>query len=479
MIDSKNINNSVVRIIAERIDIDWNLPFQYNKPFNASGTGFFIKDDLILTCAHVIDAAKNIYIEIPNYLGNKKIYCDIVGIVPDFDIGLLRTKNYKSKFIVTMANSDTLKLGDEVIAVGYPISNISKNEKNNLKFTKGIISGQQKGFIQVDSAINPGNSGGPLFYKKKVIGVNSMKLVNLGLDNIGYSVPINNFKIVQKELESKGNNKIIFRPHLLFEYNNTTKELIKNITNNKIEDGVLISKIYDESVFKYCGLKEGMILFEINGIKLNNYAMSMNYKWIGTNMNLSVLCNKIKNNEKIMIKVYDGDKMKKIDVQMKPFKSMTRYMYASLEEIPYFIIGGIIMMNFSDNHYNESNNCEGNCISKNKIKVANKLLIPDLRIKPVVYVTFIIPNSKANIIGNIKEGDFISKINDINVTTLDDVKKEMHKTILIHKEKYIKIENESGKTMIMKVDEILNEDEKLSKIYNYPLSDFHKKYLQK
>ena len=167
MIDSKNINNSVVRIIAEKIDIDWNLPFQNSKPFSGSGTGMFIKDDLILTCAHVIDGAKNIYIEIPNYLGNTKIYCDIVGIVPDFDIGLLRTKNYKSKYIVQMADSDTLKLGDEVMAVGYPVSNLSNNEKNNLKFTKGIVSGQQKGFIQVDSAINPGNSEDLCFIKKR------------------------------------------------------------------------------------------------------------------------------------------------------------------------------------------------------------------------------------------------------------------------------------------------------------------------
>lgn len=483
----KKINNSVVRIVAEKIDINWHFPFNYNKPIKGSGTGFFISSDLIVTCAHVIDGSRNLYIEIPNYLGNRKINCVVVGIVPEFDIGLLQCIGYKSKDIVKIGNSDTLKSGDEVIAVGYPMATLSFNEKNNLKYTKGIVSGQQKGLIQVDSAINPGNSGGPLFYKDVVMGINSMKLINSGLDNIGYSVPINNFKIVQEELlkmidkKKKDNNqnnfknKIVFRPNLLFEYNNTTPELVKKITCSSVDHGVIISNIYDQSIFKNTELKEGMILVEFNKIKISNYGMSINDKWIGTNIHLSILCDRVKNNQKISMKVYDGKKKINILVILKPFSSPTRKMYPSLENIPYIIISGIILMNFCENHYV----IEDKCIRKENVKIANKLLTPHLKIEPSVYVTFIIPNSKVNILGNIKEGQFIKKVNDLPVTNLETMNKALHKMLIINGEKYVKIENDIGKIIMIPLNEILEEDLIFSKLYNYPLNGFHKKYMKK
>lgn len=478
--DKKKINNSVVRIIAEKIDINWQFPFNYNKPLKGSGTGFFIASDLILTCAHVIDGSRNLYIEIPNFLGNKKINCEVVGIVPNFDLGLLRCLNYKSKDIVKLGDSDKLKLGDEVIAVGYPKSTISFNEKNNLKFTKGIVSGQQQGFIQVDSAINPGNSGGPLFYKGTVMGVNSMKLVDVALDNIGYSVPINNFKIVCKELfdmiDKKKNkvskSQLIFRPDLLIEYNNTTPELIKKLTRSKIDHGVIISKIYDESIFKNTELKEGMILAEFNKIKISNFGMSVHDKWIGTNIHLSILCDRFKNDQEITIKVYDGNIMKNITVNLHPFESPTRKMYPSLENIPYTIISGIILMNFVENHYNITERC----VMQNKVKIANILLTPELKIKSALYVTFVIPNSKVNILGNIKEGQFIVKVNDIPVNNLDMMKKALDKMLIINGEKYVKMETEFGKIMMLPLNEIIEEDLTFSKLYNYPLNGFHEKY---
>jgi S1-C subfamily serine protease len=484
--NKKKINNSVVRIVAERIDINWHFPFNYNKPVKGSGTGFFISSDLIVTCAHVIDGSRDLYIEIPNYLGNRKINCVVVGIVPEFDIGLLQCIGYKSKDIVKLGNSDKLKLGDEVIAVGYPMTTLSFNEKNNLKYTKGIVSGQQKGFIQVDSAINPGNSGGPLFYKDVVMGINSMKLVDVSLDNIGYSVPINNFKVVREELmkkidkkkkDKKSNieeNKIIFRPDLLFEYNNTTPELVKKLTYSNVDHGVMISKIYDQSIFKNTDLKEGMILVEFNKIKISNYGMSIGDKWIGTNIHLSILCDRLKNNQKITMKVYDGKNSKNIIVILQPFESPTRKMYPSLENIPYIIISGIILMNFCENHYT----LQDKCIRKETVKIANKLLTPHLRIEPSVYVTFVIPNSKVNILGNIKEGQFITKVNDIQVIDLETMKKALHKMLIVNGEKYVKIENDMGKIIMITLNDILEEDQKFSKLYNYPLNGFHKKYMK-
>ena len=144
----EKINNSVVRIIAEDISINWHMPYMSEEPSKGQGSGFFI--DLkghILTCAHVVNGSKNVYIEIPS-LGSEKHECIVVGICPYFDIALLKTKKYIPKEYLLLGDSDKLEVGNEVQVVGYPVSyKSSANNINNLKYTIGIISGQQKNMI--------------------------------------------------------------------------------------------------------------------------------------------------------------------------------------------------------------------------------------------------------------------------------------------------------------------------------------------
>ena len=102
-----------------------------------------------------------------------------------------------------------VNIGDQVLTIGYPMNYEDQSfiRTNNLKVTKGIVSGSQFGLYQTDSAINPGNSGGPMILKNKVIGINSS-----GIDdsqNIGYSVPIDYFKLLKDKL-IMGKRKIIY-----------------------------------------------------------------------------------------------------------------------------------------------------------------------------------------------------------------------------------------------------------------------------
>jgi S1-C subfamily serine protease len=104
----KKINKCVVRIIAEVIDINWNIPYLLEEPSTVQGTGFFInsKGD-ILTCAHVVDSSKNLYIEIP-FFGSDKYKCEVITIVPQFDIAIIRCLEYKNKDFLELGNSDNL-----------------------------------------------------------------------------------------------------------------------------------------------------------------------------------------------------------------------------------------------------------------------------------------------------------------------------------------------------------------------------------
>lgn len=465
----KKINKSVVRIIADSISINWSIPYQIEKSYKGQGTGFFInKKGYILTCAHVVDSANNIYIEIP-YLNSNKYKCEIVSICPQFDIALIKCNEYKNDEYLELGNSDKLEIRSEVIVIGYPVSlHTSSNNVNNLKYTIGIVNGQQSSFIQTDSAINPGNSGGPLIFNNKVIGINSQKLIGYHIDNVGFAVPINYYKIIKDDFDKK----IIYRPKLLFEFDNSDKNIIKIITNNKIDKGIIISKIYDTSPLKKTNIKEGSIITHINNYQLDSNGYTLKYKWLGTNINLSVLLNKFKNNEVIKITYYDknNNKINYENVKLEPFIPSIREIYPSLETIDYFILGGMIFVNFSENYLK--------MVYKNDIIPLKYLYLKkDELINKKIIVSFIVPNSKVNLLNNIKTFDIISKVNDININSLDNLRKALNKPIIINKEKYIKISNENNKSIIISIKDIIKEDKAYSKIYKYSLNSFHENYM--
>ena len=92
-INIEKIKYAVVKIIAENKNINWQLPYEQETPNVGRGTGFFIdKSGYILTCAHVVDGAKNLYIEISD--SSDKHFCDVIGICTEFDIALLKTIKY-------------------------------------------------------------------------------------------------------------------------------------------------------------------------------------------------------------------------------------------------------------------------------------------------------------------------------------------------------------------------------------------------
>ena len=126
-------------------------------------------------------------VEIP-HLGDKKIEVDVLGLCPELDLAILKTKDYTPVDFYELHDKDfvySVEPSSEVYAVGFPLA------QKNLKFTRGIISGREEGLIQTDAPINPGNSGGPLMYKDKVIGINTSGIDNA--NNIGYATPISAF----------------------------------------------------------------------------------------------------------------------------------------------------------------------------------------------------------------------------------------------------------------------------------------------
>ena len=122
--DTQSLSQKTVKILSQKISLDWIHPYKNSSTGKSIGTGFFINDKgYILTCSHVVEHAKKIFIQIPNY-GKDKIEVEIVGLCPDLDIALLKTINYKNKDFYELHNKDevyNIKPGGDVYAIGFPL----------------------------------------------------------------------------------------------------------------------------------------------------------------------------------------------------------------------------------------------------------------------------------------------------------------------------------------------------------------------
>ena len=451
----KKISLAVVRIKAEDIEINWNLPYIIEPPSYGTGTGFFIDlKGTILTCAHVVNGAKNVYIEIPS-IDSKKHLCKVLSICPEFDLAIIKTLDYKPKDYIKLGSSNDLNAGDEVYAIGYPLNYSTENRQstNNVKITKGIISGQQYGLIQTDTAINPGNTGGPLFYNGKVIGVNSKTLVSEEVQNIGYSVPIDCYKVISKNV---GKELIIRRPDLNIIYSNTTEQIMKTLTNNKYKTGVIISKIFKNSILNKYGVKEGDILVKFDKYVIDSYG-NVNKKWLGSNLDIYSLLDLYQLDSSVYIYYIHNKKLVKKNIQLTPIVEPLRVMYSVFEPIDYHILGGMIFMDLANNHLNLNSQLKYKYY-KYKNDKSSKLI-----------VSYIFPNTPIHILNNIKQYNIISKVNDETVNSVKDLKKSLNKKDKINNIEYVKVENDDNKVLMMPLKEINEIDKHFSTVYNYPV----------
>lgn len=145
-------------------------------------------DGFLLTCAHVAQKASILQVA----LNGKTYPAQIMAISDEQDLALLKIEATNLPFLA-LANSENVELGEDVRAVGYPMSSVLGD---SIKATRGTISGieQKDGskVFQVDASINPGNSGGPLINEKgDVVGVTHAKLAGDDVTNVGFAVPIN------------------------------------------------------------------------------------------------------------------------------------------------------------------------------------------------------------------------------------------------------------------------------------------------
>jgi serine protease Do len=208
-IDAKGkINEFGVKGNDEDEELKESLRRQVNRPNYAVGSGFIIeKDGLILTNFHVVEETSRITVRLPN---GEEYIAKIIGADKETDVAVLKINAGKDLPTVKLGNSDSVQVGDWVLAIGSPFGLAQT-------VTAGIISQTQREtpfsvfqkFIQTDAAINRGNSGGPLVNMNgEVIGVNSQIASTTGdYNGIGFALPSNDAKYVLQQILTNGKVK--------------------------------------------------------------------------------------------------------------------------------------------------------------------------------------------------------------------------------------------------------------------------------
>ncbi|MDQ0215380.1 serine protease Do [Oikeobacillus pervagus] len=291
-----------------------------------TGSGVIYKKEgdkaYIVTNFHVIEGAEQLEVTLSD---GTKIPAKIRGGDIWTDLAVLEVDGKKINKIAQFGNSDSLKPGEPVIAIGNPLGLAFSGSVTN-----GIISGLERTIpvdinrdgvedwqaevIQTDAAINPGNSGGALVnIAGQVVGINSMKIAQQAVEGIGLSIPINFARPIIEDLEKYGEVK---RPAMGVTLRNVNEisayhqqETLKLPSN--VKEGVMVEQVVPNSPAAQAGLKELDVIVGLDDHKVQDIISLRKYLYTKKDVG-----------DSIQVKFYRGGKLKEATVKLTSEKTL-------------------------------------------------------------------------------------------------------------------------------------------------------------
>ena len=237
----------------------------------AAGSGVIISEDgFIVTNNHVVDGAQNIDVILND---SRRFTAKVIGRDPNTDIALVKI-DAKNLSVLPWGDSEAMKLGEWVLAVGNPF-NLGTTVTAGIVSAKsrsiGIMSGQQmplESFLQTDAAVNPGNSGGALVNARgELVGINTAIASQTGsYSGYSFAIPVSIARKVVEDLRKFGE---VQRALLGVTIKTVDDELAKENKLGKIE-GVYIEGVSEDGAARTAGIKKGDVITAINGTKVNS-----------------------------------------------------------------------------------------------------------------------------------------------------------------------------------------------------------------
>ena len=237
---------------------------QREVPVRGMGSGFIVgADGIIMTNAHVVKGATDVTVKLTD---RREYKAKVLGSDPKTDIAVLKI-NANNLPVVTLGNSDNLRVGEWVLAIGAPFG-----FENTV--TAGVVSAKGRSlpddsavpFIQTDVAVNPGNSGGPLFNARgEVVGINSQIYSQSGgYQGVSFAIPIDLATRIKDEIVAHGKVEHAKLGVAVQEVNQT---LADSFGLDRPE-GALVANVEKGSPADHAGLKPGDVIRSVNGRRI-------------------------------------------------------------------------------------------------------------------------------------------------------------------------------------------------------------------
>lgn len=279
------VNIYTTKLVEQQTNPFMNDPFfrhffgQENQPSqkrmqSSLGSGVLVNSEgYILTNHHVVSNADEIRVALRD---GRETFARIIGSDPESDLAVLKIE-LDNLPMISLASSDTLEVGDVVLAIGNPFG-------VGQTVTQGIVSALGRNslgintyedFIQTDAAINPGNSGGALVNPYgQLLGINTAIFTRSGgSQGIGFAIPSNLAKQIMLDLINEG---FVVRGWMGIEVQEMTPALAQSL---KLEDtqGILVAGLLRRGPADKAGLKPGDVISSINGRKVEGARAAINY----------------------------------------------------------------------------------------------------------------------------------------------------------------------------------------------------------
>ncbi|QOQ54410.1 S1C family serine protease [Bacillus amyloliquefaciens] len=285
---------------------------------SGTGSGVIFKKDggkaYIITNNHVVEGANKLSVTLYN---GKTETAKLVGKDAISDLAVLEISSSNVKKAASFGDSSQLRIADKVIAIGNPLG-----QQFSGTVTQGVISGLNRtvdadtsqgtvemNVIQTDAAINPGNSGGPLINSSgQVIGINSMKVSENGVESLGFAIPSNDVEPIVDQLLAKGK---VERPFLgvqmidMSQVPETYQENTLGLFGDQLSKGVYVKEVQSGSPAAKAGIKSNDVIVKLNGKDIESSADIR-----------QILYNQLKIGDKTTVQVLRGGSKKTLNVSL-------------------------------------------------------------------------------------------------------------------------------------------------------------------
>lgn len=369
------------------LDFFYGDQYSRTQPIVGFGSGVIIsKDGYIVTNNHVVEGSDNISVTLND---KREFKVKLIGTDPSTDLALLKIEEDKEFEFIPWGNSDELKVGEWVLAVGNPF-NLTSTVTAGIVSAKGknigIIQDQYRmeSFIQTDAAVNRGNSGGALVnINGELVGINTAILSpSGGFAGISFAVPVSIVKKIVQDLIEFG---AVQRAILGVSIQDINAELMKEKGLDAI-DGVYVSGVREEGAAKVSGIVEGDVILKVNDVAVNSSA------------ELQEQVSRYRPNDKVKVEVKRNGKTKLFDVTLRNLQGSTEVV--KLDEFDEVLGARFSELTSKD---------------KSKFKVKTGVKITEL-------------NAGKLRAEGVKEGFVITKVNNQRVASVSDLKRIIKNT---------------------------------------------------